>query len=316
MRIRMKRIDIVVPVFNEADIIDALYSRISAAIQPLRYAFNLIFVDDGSVDHTCRKLEKIQEKDSSVTILKLSRNWGQQSAYNAGIDYADADAVVLMDGDLEDPPEIIPRMINEWEQGNEVVYAVKTRRKDPLLKKVLIRMFYKGMEWFANVSVDNQSGMFSLIDRKALNSLKICKERHKYYVGLRSFVGFKQKRIDYEREKRYANDPRQTFRKLINYALDAFFAFSFFPIRLLTYFGAMVIFCIVIMTFVLSINKLFGLHFILIAALPGWTTLVMLICFILGVQIIFMGILGEYIVRIFDEVRDRPYYVVSEVKKA
>jgi polyisoprenyl-phosphate glycosyltransferase len=309
----MKSIAVVIPVFNEGHTIKELYRRLDEALRPVAYEISLIFVDDGSRDATVGTLADIQHSDRRVVIIELSRNWGQQCAYNAGIDYADADAVILMDGDLEDPPEVIPQLIAEWEKGHDIVYAVKTYRETRFIKKQLIKLFYKGMEWFSLVKVDHQSGMFSLLDRAAITMIKKCTERHKYYVGLRSYVGFRQKSITYARQKRFAGQSRQTFRKLINYALDAFFAFSFFPIRLLTYFGIAIIAIISCLCVALTVHRFFFYEMFPFSPLPGYISLVMLICFILGVQIIFMGILGEYIVRIFDEVRNRPYYIVSQI---
>jgi len=307
----MMKIAVIIPLFNEECIVNKLYSRIADVINRLEYTCSLIFIDDGSSDATTDLLRNLQSEDSRVVILTLSRNWGQQCAYNAGIDYSDDDAVILMDGDLEDPPEVIPSLIKEWEAGSDVVYAVKTARKDSFLKKLLIKFFYLGMGWFGTVKIDHQSGMFSLLSGKVIAHLKKCRERHKYYVGLRSYLGFKQKKVYFAREERHSGNPRQTFRKLFNYALDAFFAFSFFPIRVLTYFGCFIIFCSACSIFFIVINKLFLNVFS--SAVPGYFSLVALILLILGVQIIFMGILGEYLARTFDEVRNRPYYVIAEI---
>jgi len=314
MLINKKRsVGIVIPIYNEDQIVDELFLRLTKIIDILPYDFTIIAVDDGSTDQTLDLLRNIQSREKRLKIIKLSRNWGHQNAFSAGLDFADADAVILMDGDLEDPPELIEKFIKKWEDGFSIVCAVKEKRYESKIKKCFFSLFYNLMERFSNISVDKQSGMFSLLDKKAAQELKKCKEKNKYYVGLRSFIGFRKTQIFYQREKRFAGHPKQTFRKLINYALDAFFSFSFFPIRVLTYFGFLILMIIFSASLVLVFNKVFKFHLFGFYDLPGWTSIVLLNFFILGIQIIFMGILGEYIARIFDEVKERPYYIIDEV---
>ncbi|MBT4484908.1 MAG: glycosyltransferase family 2 protein [Candidatus Latescibacteria bacterium] len=309
----MKKISIIIPVYNEEKVIEELVSRLENATCKLKYNFEFIFVDDGSKDDTLPKLIMLQADNPKLKIIKLSRNWGHQNAYNAGLDYVSGNAVVFMDGDLEDPPEVIQEFIKKWEEGFEVVYAVKETREESWFKKIMFSLFYHFLERFSNISVDKQAGMFSLIDEKVLKELRKCREKNKYYVGLRFFVGFKQAKITYHRDKRFAGSPKQTYRRLVNYALDALFAFSFLPIRLLTFFGIFVLIIITLGTGFIFFAKIFKFNFWIFYDLPGWSSIILLIFFVLGVQMIFMGVLGEYIARILDEVRNRPYYIVEEV---
>lgn len=304
----MKTVSIVIPVFNEENIVEELIFRLKNATHNLRYSFEFVLVDDGSSDNTLKKVLAIQNEEPRLKIVKLSRNWGFQNAYNAGLEFASGDCVILMDGDLEDPPELIPEFLKKWEEGFDVVYAVKETRYESKFKKLMFHIFYKLMKRFSELNIDEQAGMFSLIDRKVVCELKKFKEKSKYYVGLRFFIGFNQTKIFYHRDKRFAGVPKQTFRKLVNYALNAFFSFSFLPIRLLTYFGIFLLLVIILISIIFSIIKIWG--FVIIS---GWISIVLLILWILAVQIIFMGIIGEYVARIFDEVRNRPYYIVENV---
>jgi len=309
----MKKVSIIIPLFNEEKIVGEFFSRIIRTIDKLHHTFELVVVDDGSTDDTLSKLLAIQDIDSRLRIVKLSRNWGHQNAYNAGLDIATGDAVIFMDGDLEDPPELIEKFVKEWEMGFEVVYTVKESRKESLIKKILFALFYKLMRQFSDVPIVQQAGMFSLIDEKVAAELRKCRERNKYYVGLRSFVGYRQKKLFYHRDMRYSGNPKQTYWRLLNYALNAFFSFSFLPIRLVTYSGLFILLLVIILSILLFTFRILNINFWLIHTLPGWTSLALLILFILATQIIFMGIVGEYIARIFDEVRNRPYYIVDTI---
>ncbi|SVB95089.1 uncharacterized protein METZ01_LOCUS247943 [marine metagenome] len=313
----MKSIEVVIPIFDEEEIIEELILRLQKSTKDLNYQFKFILVDDGSGDNSLNILLALQAKEPRLEVIKLSRNWGHQNAYNAGVDRSTAHALILMDGDLEDPPELIPEFLEKWEEGNEVVYGVKESRQRKAYEKLMFSAYYKLLKRFSEVSVDQQAGMFSLIDKKVANALKKCSEKNKYYVGLRFFIGFKQARINYHREKRFAGTPKQTFRRLVNYGLNAFFSFSFLPIRLLTYLGLFLLFTILVVSFVFILasttdfsNWLFEE---LRAAPPGWVSLVLAIFFVLGFQVVFLGILGEYIARVFDEVRNRPYYVIDQI---
>ena len=310
------KIDIVVPLHNEEDLVEELISRLQKSVQEMNYHFQFIVVDDGSTDNTLEKLLVLQSTDNRVKLIQLSRNWGQQSAYNAGIDHVTGDAVVLMDGDLEDPPEIIPEMIKKWEEGHSIVFTVKKSRQRNLIYKIMFNLFYKFLRLFSEVPVDQNAGMFSLIDKKALGEVRKCLEKNKYYVGLRSYIGFKKTKIYYHRGQRFAGEPKQSFKKLINYALNGLFSFSFLPIRLLTSFGFLLMLVLSLVSVSLVTAYLLDLNLWLLGplkAVPGWTSLILVVFFVLAVQTVFMGGLGEYIARIYDEVRNRPYYIVENI---
>lgn len=202
-----------------------MIKRLQGATKNLNYHFSFILVDDGSNDRTLEKLISITKHEPRLKVLKLSRNWGHQNAYNAGIDHSEGDALILMDGDLEDPPEIIKTFLDKWENGFDVVFGVKQSRHRDLLGKFFFFLFYIIISVLPNVPIDQNVGMFSLLDKKVVDEVKKCSERNKFYVGLRAFAGFKQVGVNYHREKRFAGKPKQTFSKLVSYALNAFFLF-------------------------------------------------------------------------------------------
>jgi len=309
----MKTICVIIPVYNEEDIIEELISRLQKETKQLQYDFKFIIIDDGSTDSTFDTLRKIQQKNRRIEIIKLSRNWGHQNSYNAGIDYAKGDAVILMDGDLEDPPELISEFVKNWEAGYEIVYGVKKSREENKFKKMMFSLFYIMLKYIADVSIDRQAGMFSLLDKRAYVHIRNCKEMNKYYVGLRAFIGFKQISIPYKREKRFAGRPKQSLNRLFNYALNAFFSFSYLPVRLITYSGICLLLILFFLSCALVIFRITNLKIWFIQTLPGWTSIVLILFILLGVQLVFMGILGEYIARILDEVRKRPYYIIDAV---
>lgn len=309
----MKKVSIVTPLYNEEKIVDELISRFQNSTKELNYEFEFVMVDDGSSDKTLMKLLSHKENESRLKIIKLSRNWGFQSAYNAGLDYAEGDAVVFIDGDLQDPPELIQLLLKKWEEGFNVVYSVKAERKESWIKQFLINIFYKLIKRFSNVDIDKQAGMFSLVDRRAADELRNCREKNKFYVGLRSFVGLRQAKVIYKRSERFAGAPRQSYRSLISYALNAFFSFSFLPIRLLTYLGIAILVFSTSTAFLLISLHFFKANFWLVNVDKLRLGTILLIIILGSIQIIFLGIIGEYIARIYDEVRNRPYYIVEKV---
>jgi len=309
----MQIIEIIIPIYNEESVVAELISRLNEATIGLNYIINYILVDDGSRDNTLSILRSLQQTEKRLKIIQLSRNWGQQNAYNAGIENSCGDAVILMDGDLEDPPELIPKFIQKWEEGFDVVYGVKDSRQRSFFGKCMFSLFHKIFGLVSDIPVDRHSGAFSLVNKRVIDELKKCREKNKYYAGLRSFVGFKQARVNYHREMRFAGNPKQTFKKLLNDALNAFFSFSFLPIRLVTFFGIILLAFISMISILLIIAKVTTFQHGFFFDLPGWTSVVLLILFVIGVQIVFTGILGEYIARIFDEVRNRPYYIVDNI---
>lgn len=309
----MKRIDIVIPLFNEEETVNELIPRLQQSADNLDCSFRFIFVDDGSVDGTLGSLLRWQRDDPRVVVVQLSRNWGHQSAFNAGIAHADADAVVLMDGDLEDPPELIADMIAKWREGFEIVTAVKRSRQETRFKKLCFSTFHWALQRFSSVSMERNAGMFSLLGRRPLIELQKLGEHNKYYPGLRSFLGYSRTTIEYDRCARPHGQPKQSFMRLVQLGSDALFAFSFLPIKALTLVGVFISLCAFALSVLLVLFWFFDWQILFMRRLPGWTTLALALLFGIGTQMIFLGVIGEYVARILDEVRKRPDYLVDTV---
>jgi len=309
-----KRIATVIPVYNEEEIVDSLIDRLVKACDPLEYEFVFVFVDDGSQDKTLKRLVSRQDEDNRLMIVKLSRNWGQQNAFNAGLDMTknlDVDAVILMDGDLEDPPELIPTLISEWEGGADVVLTVKKTRQIRLTRRILTTIYYKLLNSAGERTTPEQAGMFSLVNKKALSEIRRFTEHGKSYPNLRTFIGFNQKIVPYDREKRYAGPARQSLIKLLNDGLNAIISTSLLPIRIFTILGILLFIILMISSFALVVLRLMDLG--PLTLVPGWTSTIVLLLILFSVQIVFMGVIGEYMARIYIETRGRPNYIIDEV---
>lgn len=299
---------VVVPVCNEEGNIPELYRRLTVVMEELAEPYELNFVDDGSMDQSLYLLREVQKRDPRVRVISLARNFGHQRALSAGLDFSRGRAVVMMDGDLQDPPEVIPRFIAKWREGFQVVYAVRERRKERFLKRLAYRSFYLLLRVVSRVDIPLETGDFCLMDRCVVDALTALPERNRFIRGLRSWVGFRQIGLAYERDARYAGKPKYTFRKLVSLALDGLISFSFLPLRLATMLG-----------FLVSALSLLAATYYLIKRLtvglnpPGFATLVVLLLFLSGVQLITIGVIGEYIGHVLEEVKGRPTYVVREV---
>jgi dolichol-phosphate mannosyltransferase len=306
-------LSIVIPIYNEEATILELYRRLTAVlIQSLaEFAYEIVFVNDGSIDGSMHILIKLHSDDPSVKIVNLSRNFGHQAALTAGLDYAKGDVVICMDGDLQDPPEMIPSLIARWKDGNDVVYAVRKVRQEGLVKRLCYAAFYRLLRRVSMVSIPLDAGDFALMDRRVVNCLKAIPERGRFIRGLRTWIGFRQMGVEYEREKRFAGTPKYTWAKLMKLGVDGLLSFSAIPLRIATALG-----------FAISLCSLFGimvaLYFKLFTdnAIPGWTTTVIPILFLGGIQLLSIGIMGEYIAQIFDEVKQRPVYLVQGILDA
>jgi len=302
------RYSVIIPILNEQETISELYRRLTDVFRRLNEPYEIIFIDDGSSDRSTQILKEIQESDPNIRIIIFSRNFGHQVAVCAGIDYAQGDAVIIMDGDLQDPPEIIPQFIDKWKEGFEVVYGIRKRRKEFFLKRLAYTSFYRILQKIANISIPLDSGDFSLLDRKIVENMKSIKERNRFVRGIRSWVGFRQTGLEYERDKRYAGEVKYTFRKLVRLAFDGLVSFSHIPLQIASFVG-----------FIISIISFLGIIFVLYLRLfkdvtvPGFTTTVILILFLGGIQLITIGIIGEYVGRIYDEVKKRPLYITEEL---
>lgn len=305
----MKRLDAVVPIYNEEDILPELNGRLRTVLESLPFDWRIIYVDDGSADGSAGHLARFAEEEERVSVVHLSRNFGQQLAIAAGLSMADADAVVLLDGDLQDPPEVIPRLIERWEEGFEVVYAVKRKRKEGIVKRAMFSLFYRVLRSVSSVDIPADAGNFSLMDRSVVDLINGMPERSRYVSGLRAYVGGRQTGVEFERAERFAGEPRQSPRRLVRMAFDAFFAFSDLPLKFATFLG----FLVSGIAFVVLLNVLYK-RLISGEAIIGWASTMTAILFIGGIQLLSVGIIGEYIGRIYSETKARPAWVVSRYR--
>lgn len=307
---KVPEISIVVPLFNEQENADELYRRAWRALAALGCTAELVFVNDGSNDATPAILDRLQAADPNVIVLHLSRNFGHQAAISAGIDHARGQAVVLMDGDLQDPPEVLDRLIAKWREGFEVVYAVRTQRKEGLVKRIGYATFYRLFQAISDIDIPLDSGDFCLMDRTVVDALRRLPERQRFVRGLRSFVGFRQTGVLYERAARNAGQAKYTFKALVRLALDGLIGFSGFPLNLVSYLGLALAALACLWTAGLA-----G-HCLLDQASPaGWATVVLVVLCTSSVQLLGLGIVSEYIRRIFLETKDRPTYIVGELRR-
>lgn len=309
-------ISIVIPIFNEEENLQNLYNRLTAAAPSWGEDYEIVLVDDGSRDSSLTMMRVMAEKDARVRIVKLSRNFGHQPAISAGIKTAKGDAIVIMDGDLQDPPEELNRFLEKWREGYEVVYAVRTKRKEGFFKKIAYAGFYRLLAWISDIEIPLDSGDFCVMDRKVVNVLvQEMPEQIRFVRGMRAYAGFRQVGVTYERAERAAGEVKYTFKKLVQLALDGLFGFSSFPLRLATYMG----FLISIPSFLLGtffvLHRLIGFKVFGHAPeeTPGTASLAVGLYFLGGVILIILGILGEYIGRIYIEVKKRPFFVIDEV---
>lgn len=309
-------ISIVIPIYNEEENIDNLYARLTVSAPSWNDDYEIVLVDDGSKDNSLAMMRAYAAKDSRVRVIKLSRNFGHQPAISAGIQEAKGDAVVIMDGDLQDPPEELHRFLDKWRAGYDVVYAVRTKRKEGFFKKVAYKTFYRMLAWISDIEIPLDSGDFCVMDRKVVNAVvNEMPEQIRFVRGLRAYAGFKQIGVTYERAERAAGEVKYTFKKLIELALDGLFGFSSFPLRMATYLG----FAIAIPSFLIGIffiiHRLIGFKVFGHSPeeTPGTATLAVGMYFLGGVILIILGILGEYIGRIYIEVKRRPFFVIDEI---
>jgi polyisoprenyl-phosphate glycosyltransferase len=299
-------ISIIVPAYNEEAVIPEFYRRVRKAVEQLPYDFRLIFVDDGSKDNTEGIISRLHLEDDSVELITLSRNFGKEIAMTAGLDYAKGDAVVIIDADLQDPPELIESLIEKWRSGYDVVYAKRVSRDgETLFKKLTARLFYKVVGLVSHVEIPPDAGDFRLLSRRAVDALQALRERHRFMKGLFAWIGYPQVAVPYHRNPRFAGSTKWNYWRLWNFALEGITSFSIAPLKLATYLGLGVA--------VFSFT--FGAWMILDTLLrgnpvPGYPSLMVVVLFLGGVQLIALGIIGEYLGRMFDETKNRPLYLV------
>lgn len=303
-----KKLVVVVPFLNEAENLPVLFDRVVKALAGQPEQLEILFVDDGSADGSSQWVQNQAAADSRVRLLRLSRNFGHQIAITAGMDHADGDAVVIIDADLQDPPEVIPDLLVKWREGYEVVYAVRrSRAGETWLKKFLAASFYKAFRALAKINVPMNAGDFRLVDRKVVDALKEIRELHRFMRGLTCWVGFRQGAVYYDRAARYSGLTKYPVWKSMRLAFDAITSFSAAPLRWIT--GAGMLVSLLGVIFAL---RIMWDHLIRPTALvPGWASLMALVLFLGGIQLICLGMIGQYISRIFEESKKRPLYCVK-----
>ena len=304
------RISFVIPLFNEQENLPELHRRLRAALDPLDIEPEIILVNDGSSDATPSMIHMLSQADPRVVGVMLSRNFGHQAAVSAGIAECTGDAVIVMDGDLQDPPEVLEQFIARWRDGAEVVYAVRTKRKEGLLKRTAYGAFYRLLRKLSDIDIPLDSGDFGLMDRKVVNALLALPERQRFVRGLRCFVGFRQEGLVYERAGREAGAPKYTFKALVRLAMDGLISFSSAPLNLITYLGlGSCVFALGLIAWVMG-RAIIGQR-----PPEGWASTMVVVLFFGSVQLLSLGIIGEYLRRIFLEVKGRPTYIVRDVKR-
>jgi dolichol-phosphate mannosyltransferase len=308
-------ISIVVPIYNEDALIAQLHTEIIAAMEPTGIGWEVVYVNDGSTDHSLQLLLDLQSHDPRVVVVDLSRNWGHQPALTAGLLLASGDAVVLMDGDLQDPPAVIPEMLRTWQAGAEVVVAERRSRFESGLRRLLIPAFYRLLGLLSDFPIPLNAGIFGLLDRRAVDATNRLSETNRYLPGLRAWVGFRTAIVFYDRRPRAVGVPKQSLWRLVHYAMDAIFSFSYKPLRLSLFSGLAVAVLALVYGSVLIVCRLLGTGLFGYPVVTGYTSTIVAILFLGGVQLVSVGILGEYLGRVYDEVKRRPLFLVRAVHR-
>ncbi|MHB8434129.1 MAG: glycosyltransferase family 2 protein [Candidatus Tyrphobacter sp.] len=310
-------LSVVVPLYNEEGNVAPLFERIEAIMTRLPQApsYEIVAVNDGSSDATLDRIRDELRRRSGVVLVSLSRNFGHQLAATAGIDTATGDAVILMDGDLQDPPELIEAFVAKWREGYDVVYAIRRSRKGESLFKVFTaRLFYRIVRRLTKVDIPVDAGDFRLMSRRVVDALRSFRERHRFLRGMVSWVGYKQIGVPYDRDERHSGTTKYPLAKMLRFAVDGITSFSDAPLRLTSYLG----FCSSVVAFVYAIyvivSKLLNVN--PLGYTPGWASTIVAVLFLGGVQLIGIGILGEYLGRVYDEVKGRPIYLISEIERS
>jgi dolichol-phosphate mannosyltransferase len=303
-----KLVSIVIPVFNEEGNLVTLYDRLRAVLKKISTDYELLFVNDGSRDQSLALLKTFAHQDPQVKVIDLSRNFGHQLAVTAGLDHCRGDCAVIIDADLQDPPELIAELMDKWQNGYQVIYAQRIKRKgEPFLKVFTAKIFYRLLKKLANVEIPLDTGDFRLIDRKVIDNLNSMPERNRFIRGMVSWIGFRQTSVPYIREERFSGKTKYPLFKMTRFALTGLTSFSLVPLQLASLFGF----------FISAISFFAGLYTIYLKifttqTLPGWTSLMIALLFLGGIQLITLGIIGEYVGRISEEVKQRPSYIIQD----
>lgn len=302
------KISLVIPIMNEEGNISLLYEKIQDVLSPLNFDSEIIFIDDGSIDGTLNAIKELTKIDNTVKFISFSRNFGHQHALKAGIDFAQGDCVISLDGDLQHPPELIPALINKWQEGFDIVYTV--REDDPklsLLKRATSSLFYKFINSVSNVKINPGSADFRLMDRCVVDVISKLEENPIFFRGMISWLGFKQVAVSYMPAERFWGQSKYSLKKMLNFAVLGITSFSVRPLRIAIFFGTFIAGC----SFLYVLYALY-MKFMTNSFIPGWTSLLIMVSFLGGVHLIFLGILGEYIGKIFIESKHRPAYIIRE----
>ncbi len=299
---------LILPIYNEEGNIEEVYKRSTEVLKSFKKPYEIIFINDGSRDSSISMLRELAKKDEAIKVLNFSRNFGHQIAITAGLDYASGEAVIIMDADLQDKPEVIPEMVKEWQKGFDVIYGRRKTRKDTIFKKYTAWLFYRAINKLANIDIPLDTGDFRLMDRKVVDEMVKLREHSRFMRGLTSWCGFNQTAVYFDRDERRFGVTNYPLKKMIKFALDGITAFSYVPLKLSTYLGfvaAFIGFCYGVFEI---IKKIIAPS----SNVPGWTSLIIIVLFIGGIQLIILGIVGEYIGRIYTEAQNRPLYVVRD----
>jgi polyisoprenyl-phosphate glycosyltransferase len=305
---RVPEISVVIPVFNEEENLPILFERLSSVLTEESIDYEVVFVNDGSRDRSAETLSSISRQDRRVTVVELARNFGHQIAISAGLTYASGRAVIIMDADLQDPPEVLPQFIARWREGHDVVYAIREKRAESWLMQTAYKVFYRLLHRVASIDIPLDAGDFCIMDRRVVDLLVRMPERNRFVRGIRTWVGFDQVGLAYERQARHAGRSKYSLTKLVYLALDGLVSFSYVPLRAISIMGMVVSFFSILLAMIFLIQKL-----LLGMTPPGFATLAVATFFLSGIQLVTLGVIGEYVGRIFEEVKHRPLYTVKHV---
>jgi dolichol-phosphate mannosyltransferase len=310
MNTQKKTVSYIFPIYNESGNIHLLYETMSSLLQHhKKYNYEIIFINDGSKDDSLKLLVQLQKIDKRIAVIDFSRNFGHQIAVTAGLDHATGDAVIIMDSDLQDPPQVSLQLIEKWEEGYDVVYAQRRSRKDTFFKKITANLFYRTLQKLADIEIPRNTGDFRLMDRQVVNEMKRFKEHNRFLRGMVSFIGFNQIAVQFDRDERHSGETGYPLKKMIKFAADGIFSFSTYPLKFIRNCG----FFVATLAF-LGILYAIGMKlFYPSVTIEGWTFIVISILFVGGVQLIMLGVLGSYIGRIYTESQDRPLYMVKKI---
>jgi polyisoprenyl-phosphate glycosyltransferase len=302
-----RKLSVVVPAYNEEEVLPVFHERLSAALSGLGLEYDIVYVNDGSTDRTPEVLAALRERDARVALVDLSRNFGKEIALTAGLDHAGGDAVVVIDADLQDPPEFIPKLVEQWNAGYDVVYAKRTAREgETFLKRATAHGFYRVMQRMSHVKIPEDTGDFRLLSRRAVESLKRLREQHRFMKGLFAWIGYPQVAVPYRRDPRKAGQTKWNYWRLWNFALEGITSFTTGPLKLATYVGLATALGAFVYGIVIIVKTLlFGNR------VAGYPSLMAVILFLGGIQLLSIGVMGEYLARTFDETKGRPLYLVN-----